>query len=128
MTGRVTRTGTYLTETGVESGTVSYTTADLMDHLQEQGYEPQDTTSADGEWYDLVVSGIGSVRVCLFPDDGYSARIVGFDGTMACEWDVRTSPGTPGAVIIGIIEAAEWEPAARRGGPVTPAQVQARNA
>jgi hypothetical protein len=104
--------------------TATTRTASLMDHLQEQGYEPQDTTSADGEWYDLVVSGIGSLRVCIYPDDGYSARIVAFDGYMACEWDVRTSPGTPDAAIIGVIEAAEWQLADRRGGPVTPAQAR----
>lgn len=99
-------------------------TANLLDHLQEQGYDPQDTTSAEGEWFDLTVSGTGTVRVCLYPDDGYSARIVAFDATMACEWDVRTSPGTPGAVIIAAVEAAELLLAAKRGGPVTPAQAE----
>jgi hypothetical protein len=47
---------------------------------------------------------------------------------MVCEWQVTLSPGTPTPVILAAIEAAEWQLAAKRGGPVTPAQVQARNA
>ena len=95
----------------------------LLDHLQEQGYYPQETTSREGEWYDLTASGIGTVRICIYPDDAYSARIVAFDATMACEWDVRTSPDTPDSVIIATLVAAERELAGRRGSPVTPAQV-----
>lgn len=127
MTGRVTRTGTYLTETGVESGTISYTITSLLDHLQEQGYDPQEATDGDrwvygGEWFDLTASGIGTVRVCLYPRDGHRAEVHYFDGGMICEWTVRLSPGTPDAVILATIEAAEWQLADRRGGPVTPAQ------
>jgi hypothetical protein len=99
-------------------------TASLMDHLQEQGYEPLDI-AADGDWFDLVVSGIGTARVCLYPDDGYRAEIDVFDGGMACEWSVNLSSGTPDAAIIAVVEAAEWELAAKRGGPVTPAQEEA---
>ena len=91
----------------------------LLDHLQERGYEPQEPFGHDGDWYDLVASGTGTVRFCEYPDDGYSARIVAFDASMACEWDVRTSPGTPAAVILAVLVAAEGELAARRGGPVT---------
>lgn len=40
MTGRVTRTGTYLTETGVESGTVSFAPADVRE--QDARYYPHD--------------------------------------------------------------------------------------
>lgn len=94
----------------------------VMDHLQEQGYEPQDGGADGGGWYDLIVSGIGSVRVCLYPDDGYRADVYVFDGGMALEWDAKFSPGTPDAAIIGVVEAAEWQLAASRGGPVTPAQ------
>jgi hypothetical protein len=104
------------------------TTANLMDHLQEQGYEPQDDGTQCSDWYDLIISGIGSVRVVIWPGDGYRAEVYAFDGYMACEWDAKFSPGTPDAAIIGVIEAAEWQLAATRGGPVTPAQVQARNA
>ena len=91
----------------------------LLDHLQERGYEPQEPFGHDGDWYDLVASGTGTVRFCEYPGGGYSARIVAFDASMACEWDVRTSPGTPAAVILAVLVAAEGELAARRGGPVT---------
>ena len=60
----VIRTGTYCTETGVESGTVTTViggTTSLLDHLQEQGYEPVGA----GDWYDLTVSGTGTVRVFI---------------------------------------------------------------
>jgi len=72
-----------------------------------------------------VVSGIGSVRVCRFPDDDYSANVYVFDGYMCTEWEARFTPGTPDAAIIAVIEAAEWQLAAKRGGPVTPAQEEA---
>ena len=92
-------------------------TANLLDHLQEQGYEPQD--SGD-EWFDLIASGIGSVRVVL-SDDIY---VYAFDGYMASEWEARFTPGTPDAVILATLEAAEWQLADKRGGPVTPAQAE----
>jgi hypothetical protein len=94
-------------------------TANLMDHLQEQGYEPADFSD---EWYDLIVSGIGSVRAVV-SDDSY---VYVFDGYMACEWQASFSPGTPDAAIIAVLEAAEWQLAAKRGGPVTPAQEASR--
>lgn len=99
-------------------------TANLLDHLQEQGYDPQEPFGHDGDWYDLAVSGIGTVRACLsYPDEGY-ADVYAFDAGMACEWEVHLSPGTPDAVVIAILEAAEWQLAAKRGGPVTPAQAE----
>jgi len=98
------------------------TTANLLDHLQEQGYEPQETTSAEGEWFDLIVSGIGTVRVCIYPNDCYRADIFVFDGYMTLVWDAKLSPGAPDQAIVAVIEAAEWQLAAKRGGPVTPAQ------
>lgn len=101
------------------------TTASLMDHLQEQGYEPQDPATYHDqlvECYDLIVSGIGSVRVCTYPDDDYSTEVYVFDGHMCEEWEARFTPGAPDAAVIAVIEAAEWELAAKRGGPVTPAQ------
>jgi len=94
--------------------------ASLMDHLLEQGYEPQDGT----DWYDLTVSGTGTVRVCLRPDSEYSADVYLFDAHMANEWGANLSPGTPETVIIAIVEAGEWELANRRGFPVTPAQAK----
>jgi hypothetical protein len=92
-----------------------------MDHLQEQGYEPQDATDS-GDWYDLIVSGIGTVRVCVYPDDGYRVDIHTFDAYMICEWSATLSLGTPDAAVIAVIGAAESQLADRRGGPVTPAQ------
>jgi hypothetical protein len=101
-------------------------TENLMDHLQEQGYDPDVTGAVDQ--YDLIASGIGSVRVRMYPDDGYSADVSAFDGYMSEEWEARFTPGTPDAVILAVILAAEDELATKRGGPVTPQQVQARNA
>ena len=93
------------------------TTANLLDHLQEQGYEPADFSD---EWYDLIVSGIGSVRV-IVSDDIY---IYAFDKHMANEWQLHLSPGTPDALIVAILQAAEDDLAAKRGGPVTPVQAE----
>lgn len=103
-------------------------TATLIDHLIEQGYEPQEANGAfqraNGDWYDLIVSGIGTVRLVHFFDDGPRADVYVFDGGMVCEWDAKFSPGTPDAAIVAVIEAAEWQLAAKRGGPVTPAQAE----
>jgi hypothetical protein len=96
--------------------------ANLMDHLQEQGYEPE-IAGAVGQ-YDLIVSGIGSVRVCVYPDDGYRTDVYAFDGCQCTEWHARFSPGTPDAAIIAVVEEAEWRLAAKRGGVVTPAQAE----
>ena len=94
-------------------------TASLLEHLQEQGYDPD----PDGAWFDLTVTGTGSVRVNLDGYQGDDVRVYGFDRYMACEWQVTFSDGTPNAVILAVITAAEDELAAKRGGPVTPAQV-----
>jgi hypothetical protein len=97
----------------------------LIDHLQEQGYEPNfDHVDGHGrqDWYDLVVSGYGTIRTVISPDDGWSAEVHVFDEHMANEWSARFTPGTPDTAIIGVLEAAEWQLADRRGGPVTPAQ------
>ena len=94
------------------------TTANLMDHLQEQGYEPHE----DRDWFDLTASGTGTIRVSL--DDG-AVMVFAFDKFMVCQWQTTMLPGTPDAVILAVIEAAEWQLAAKRGGPVTPAQAEA---
>ena len=105
----------------------------LLDHLQEQGYDPQDTYKpADpyapiGDAYDLTVSGTGTVRVCLYPDDCYRADVYVFDQYMTLIWDARLSPGAPDAAIVAVLEAAEWQLSAKRGGPVTPAQAGKAN-
>lgn len=101
-------------------------TANLLDHLQEQGYEPQDeaVTGNTREWFDLIASGIGSVRVAL--DDG-DVTVYFFDGYTMCDWKATLSNGTPIAVILATITAAEDELAAKRGGPVTPAQAANRH-
>ena len=99
-------------------------TANLLDHLQEQGYDPQEPFGHTGDWYDLVVSGTGTVRACLsYPDEGY-ADVYAFDQYMTLVWDARLSPGAPDSAIVAVIEAAEWQLADRRGGPVTPAQAK----
>jgi len=101
-------------------------TTSLIDHLQEQGYEPEmhDDLYGASVWYDLTVSGTGTVRVCTHPDDGDSADVYTFDRHLALEWSAKFSPGTPDAAIIATVEAAEWQLAAKRGGPVTPAQAK----
>lgn len=97
-------------------------TASLMDHLQEQGYMPQDDPRNDGEWYDLVISGTGTVRACIYPNDAYRADVHYFNRYMSGEWSASFTPGAPDAVIIAALQAAEWQLADKRGGPVTPAQ------
>jgi hypothetical protein len=94
---------------------------ELLDHLQSQGYEPQDTEGRD-LWADLVVSGTGTLRVIVHPDDGHSVDVYMFSAAMATEWGAHLSPGTPDLVILALIEAAEWQLAGKRGGPVTPKQ------
>ena len=93
----------------------------LLGHLQESGYEPQDSgPRADGDWYDLTASGTGTIRACLSED---GADVHAFDACMFCLWSARMSPGAPDAVIIAVLEAAERQlAAARPAGPVTPAQ------
>jgi hypothetical protein len=96
---------------------------DLIDHLMDAGYEPDEQYTPDGQptgadVYDLIASGIGSVR--LIAGDDY--EIHAFDGFMVCNWTVKLSRSTPDPVIIATLEAAEWELAELRGGPVTPAQ------
>ena len=93
-------------------------TANLLDHLQEQGYDPQELEGR-GDMFQLVVSGIGSITVEVY--DGEVA-VYAFDQYRACDWEVALSSSTPDAVIIATLEAAEWQLAAKRGGPVTPAQ------
>lgn len=105
--------------------TETATTANLLDHLQEQGYEPQESADYHGQivdCYDLIASGTGSVRVCIYPDDGGAAEVYAFDGYMAEEWHAKFCPNAPDAAVLAVIEAAEWQLADKRGGPVTPAQ------
>jgi hypothetical protein len=98
-------------------------TPNLIDHLREQGYEPQEFHfHGDCDQYDLAVSGIGMVSVCLFPQDGHRAEVHLFDAYMHELWTANLSSGTPDAVIIAVADAAAWQLAVMRGGPVTPAQ------
>ncbi len=98
--------------------------ATLLEHLQDAGYDPQEPFGHDDDWYDLMASGIGTVRVCASREDTITVHF--FDAHMNCEWTVTLSPGTPGPVVLAVLEAAEWQLAYRRGGPVTPAQAQVR--
>jgi len=97
------------------------TTTSLLDHLQEQGYDPEGLILG-ADIYDLTASGTGTVRLCLHPDDEYRAEVHFLDRYLVEEWSVSLSPGTPDAIILATLEAAEWQLAGRRGGPVTPAQ------
>jgi hypothetical protein len=105
--------------------TARTTATTLLDHLQEQGYEPIETLGNLGQRYDqfdLIVSGTGTVRVRVYPDDEYSADISLLDRYTALEWSATFTPGTPDPAVIAVAEAAEWQLADKRGGPVTPAQ------
>jgi hypothetical protein len=92
------------------------TATSILDHLMDAGYEPEDTE----DWYLLTASGIGSVRVVINECD---LEVHAFDRYMGCTWSVRLS-NAPAAVEIATIEAAEWQLASLRGGPVTPAQAR----
>jgi hypothetical protein len=87
----------------------------LLDHLQEQGYEPRDEKDPHGgNWFDLISPAVGAVRVVLYPADGYRAEVYLFDAHMVCEWDAKFSPGTPDAAITAVAELAEERVRARR--------------
>jgi hypothetical protein len=94
------------------------TAPSLLDHLMNAGYEPDDDAPGSTLWADLVVSGIGTVR-CII--DGPDTNVHAFDQFMVEDWSARFT-GAPDAAVIATLETAEWELAARRGGPVTPAQ------
>jgi hypothetical protein len=95
----------------------------LFSHLQDQGYEARDIQDPrGGDWFDLIASGTGAIRVALYA--GHRGELHFFDARMAAEWSVTFSPGTPDAVILATLQAAEWALADRRGGPVTPAQAK----
>jgi hypothetical protein len=94
----------------------------VLDHLQEQGYTPEDDSPGRSLWADLTASGTGTVHVIVEPEDAWSVAVIFFDMFMACEWRAKFDPNVPDAVIIATIEAAEWQLADRRGGLVTPAQ------
>jgi hypothetical protein len=94
---------------------------DLLDHLMTAGYEPEEDGTAHGEdWYILTASGVGSIRVVRSES---RTEIHAFDRYMANRWSADLS-SAPASVIIATIEAAEWELAGLRGGPITPAQIQ----
>jgi hypothetical protein len=47
------------------------------------------------------------VRVVIYPDDGPRVDIHSFDRHGVCAWSVHFSPGTPEAVVLAAIDAAE---------------------
>ena len=96
--------------------------ANLLDHLMDAGYDPLES-EPDGDYYELVVSGIGSISVRTHEGE---AVVYVFDGYKMCDWEVTCSPGTPDAAIVAVLESAEDELAQRRGGPITNRQIQAR--
>ena len=87
---------------------------DLITELQERGYLP-----GEDDDYDLVVSGIGAVRVVRRPGDDYAADVYAFDKYRAMRWSATFTPGTPDAAVLAVMTVAEGELAAERGGPVT---------
>jgi hypothetical protein len=102
------------------------TAPSLLDHLLAQGYQMDLQASRQASRVaklDLVVSGIGTVRVSAYPSGNRQVSL--YDAGMGRLWTARFTGGTPDAVIIAAAEAAEWELAHKRGGPVTPAQEEA---
>ncbi len=92
---------------------------EILDHLMDAGYDPAE----DGDWADLVASGVGSIRVD-WSEDG-EIRVHRFDRYLATLWSSRFDRAMPAEIILAAIEAAEAELARDAGRPVTPAQVQA---
>lgn len=100
----------------IQSMTTTTPDMSLLETLQDRFYDPQDTAGRYGEWFDFTASGTGTVRVVIFPDDDFSVQIYKFDRHMAEQWGVRFTPGTPDAVIIAALDAAETQLAAEHGG------------
>jgi hypothetical protein len=96
----------------------------LIDHLREQGFEPQESSfNGNCDQFDLVVPGVGAVSVCLYMGYDFKRPVVHlFDANKFELWVVNLSAEVPDAVVIAVVDAAAWELSAMRGGPVTPAQ------
>jgi hypothetical protein len=93
---------------------------DLLDHLMTEGYEPDDNAESHTLAADLVVSGIGTIRVIRAEGE---TTVHAFDRYMVNRWTARFQ-GAPDSIVIAALESAELELAGLRGGPITPSQVQ----
>jgi hypothetical protein len=87
--------------------------ADLFDHLQDAGYEPRERDALSQpfggsaeDWYDL--SGPAGVRVRVVTNDG-DVAVHAFGDHEIVNWSARFTAGTPDAVIIAALAAAESE-------------------
>jgi hypothetical protein len=99
----------------------------MYETLEARGYEPtgdalDSPLGITSEMFDLVVSGTGTLRVVIYPRDAYRTELHAFDCYMVNRYSAVFSPGTPDAIVIGALDAAEDELAAVRGGPVTSRQ------
>ena len=83
---------------------------EILDHLMDAGYDPAE----DGDWADLVASGVGSIRVD-WSEDG-EIRVHRFDRYLATLWSSRFDRAMPAEIILAAIEAAEAELARDAGG------------
>jgi hypothetical protein len=92
---------------------------DLLDHLMTAGYEPEEDSAPGEDWYILTASGVGSIRVIR--TEGRTT-IHAFTGHMANRWSAHLD-SAPASIVIATLEAAEWELAGLRGGPITSAQM-----
>ena len=79
----------------------------LLEMLERRGYRPQDDARPGEGWFDQAYRGT-TVRVVLCLA-GNEAMIVLFDEHMTAEWRARFDDGTPSAVILGALRAAELE-------------------
>jgi hypothetical protein len=90
---------------------------ELLDMLQERGYEPDSAPYAD--LFNLIASGMGSIRVVAYRDSEPVLYVVAFDKYQAHRWSVKLEPATPLPVVLAVIDAAEAELNALAGRKVT---------
>jgi hypothetical protein len=90
---------------------------EILDTLRERGYEPQDAPYAD--LFELIASGMGSVRVVAYRDSEPHLRVVALDKFVVHRWSLRIGPDTPLAVFLAVLDAAEAELSALAGRKIT---------
>lgn len=81
----------------------------LLDHMREAGFDVKLDVMAGGflaDRYELSTS-VGTVRVDLRANGGYSADVYRLDAHGVVCWMAQVSSGTPAEVLIALVEAAE---------------------
>lgn len=77
----------------------------ILDQLRERGYEPQDEAREGEGWFDRRYPD-AALRVVLSDDE---LVLFAFDRYMCVTWDASFRDGTPAAVILAALDAAERE-------------------